>query len=75
MDALEDESEDKEENDVLPQLQVNDKVAGKYETQEGKTKSPQRYNDATIIVAMSTAGKRSKMKKLNSIWLRLNIQV
>lgn len=64
VDAMEDESEDKEENDVLPQLQVNDKVAGKYETQEGKTKSPQRYNDATIIVAMSTAGKKVKDEEI-----------
>lgn len=52
---------------LLPALKTGEHVTGKYENKEGKTEPPKRYDDASLVAAMRTAGKDLEDEELRKI--------
>lgn len=57
----------KSKETLLPAVKSGDHVTGVYENKEGKTEPPKRYDDATLVAAMRTAGKDLEDQELRKI--------
>ena len=57
--------ENKEE--IIPKLELNEKVIGEYKKEKKTTQPPKRYTDATLVSAMVSAGKDLKDEELRKI--------
>lgn len=57
----------KSKETLLPALKNGEHVSGVYENKEGKTEPPKRYDDATLVAAMRTAGKDLEDEELRKI--------
>lgn len=55
------------DDDILPNVDIGDKVEGKYALKTGETKPPSRYTDASLLLAMQTASKEIEDEKLKKI--------
>lgn len=57
----------KAKESLLPLLAKGENVSGAYEVKEGKTEPPKRYDDATLVAAMKSAGKDLADEELRKI--------
>ena len=58
---------DSSKEEFLPKLHKGENVSGKYTLNEKKTEPPKRYNDRTLVAAMTTAGKTLDDEDLSKI--------
>ena len=57
----------KPKESLIPLLSKGNSVSGAYEVKEGKTEPPKRFDDASLIAAMKSAGKDLEDKELRKI--------